>query len=109
MNTKRENKMKQKIVIEAGINKNVCPICDKSIHYPAGVYFRNGVEVHCKCVTIARTRRGKIAGIDYIKESVAKLTEIYCSTCGHIEAIKIEDLKNHIKCTFCGSYNINEA
>ena len=58
-------KIKQKTIDEAGINKNICPICDKVIHYPAGVYFRNGIEVHCQCIAIARARRGKIAGIDY--------------------------------------------
>jgi hypothetical protein len=55
---------KQKFIEVNGIRKAVCPICKEIISYPAGVYFRNGVEVHSDCVTIARLRRGKIEGID---------------------------------------------
>lgn len=47
-----------------GIRKSVCCICNEVINYPSGVYFRNGIEVHCDCVVIARMRRGKITGID---------------------------------------------
>jgi hypothetical protein len=67
MKIKKETKMKirQQITTEKGTTYNICPICNEKITYPEGVYFRNGVEVHCKCVTIARLRRGQIAGIDY--------------------------------------------
>ena len=47
-----------------GVSHNVCPICKKIIIYPVGVYFRNGIEVHNKCIAIARLRRGRITGID---------------------------------------------
>jgi hypothetical protein len=47
-----------------GVRKNICPICKEVIDYPFGVYFRNGVEVHNKCIAIARLRRGRITGID---------------------------------------------
>jgi len=58
-------KTKQEYKEVNGIRKAVCPICKEVIEYPGGVYFRNGVEVHIKCLTIARMRRGKVAGIDY--------------------------------------------
>ena len=48
-----------------GVRKSICPICKDIIDYPTGVYFRNGIEIHCNCLAIARLRRGKIAGIDY--------------------------------------------
>ena len=47
-----------------GVRYNVCPICKEAIHYPDGIYFRNGIEVHNKCIAIARLRRGRVAGID---------------------------------------------
>ena len=47
-----------------GVRHNVCPICKEIIIYPAGVYFRNGVEVHTNCLAIARLRRGRVAGIN---------------------------------------------
>ena len=58
-------KTRQKTITENGVERNICPICNKAVHYPEGVYFRNGKEVHCHCVNIARARRGKIEGIDY--------------------------------------------
>jgi hypothetical protein len=58
-------KIKQEHKEINGIIKAVCPVCNEVISYPEGVYFRNGVEVHSKCITIARLRRGKILGIDY--------------------------------------------
>ena len=59
-------KTKQKTLTENGTTYNICPICDKILRYPEGVYFRNGIEIHCQCINIARARRGKIAGIDYV-------------------------------------------
>ena len=57
-------KIKQKTLTGAyGIIYKCCPICNEII--TDGVYFRNGVEIHNKCLAIARARRGKIAGIDY--------------------------------------------
>ena len=47
-----------------GIRKAVCPICKEVIDYPFGVYFRNGIEIHTNCITIARLRQGRITGID---------------------------------------------
>jgi len=58
-------KVKQAYTEVNGISKALCPICNKAIEYPEGVYFRNGIQVHCACVVIARMRRDKIAGIDY--------------------------------------------
>jgi hypothetical protein len=57
-------KFKQEIKEINGIRKAICPICKEIIDYPFGVYFRNGVEVHTKCITIARLRRDQINGID---------------------------------------------
>jgi hypothetical protein len=56
---------KQKYIEVNRIRYNSCPICKKEIHYPEGVYFRNGIEVHTNCLAIARMRRGKIEGVDY--------------------------------------------
>ena len=58
------NKSRQEYKEINGIRKAVCPICREVIEYPAGIYFRNGIEVHNKCIAIARLRRGKILGID---------------------------------------------
>lgn len=57
-------KSRQKFIEVAGVSRAVCPICKEAISYPEGVYFRNGIEVHGRCITIARMTRGKIAGID---------------------------------------------
>ena len=57
-------KFKQEYKEINGISKRICPICKEIIDYPFGVYFRNGIEVHIRCITITRTRRGKILGID---------------------------------------------
>jgi len=59
------SKTRQEYKWENDIRKAICPICKETIDYPAGVYFRNGVEIHNKCLAIARLRRGKIVGIDY--------------------------------------------
>jgi hypothetical protein len=56
--------MQKFIVNDKGISRAVCPICGDVINYPEGVYFRNGVQIHNKCVAIARMRRGKVKGID---------------------------------------------
>jgi hypothetical protein len=58
------NKTRQEYREVNGTRKAICPICKEIIEYPAGVYFRGGIEVHINCVTIARMRRGKITGID---------------------------------------------
>jgi len=50
-------KITQKFEIINGINKNLCYLCNEIINYPDGVYFRNGVEVHSQCVTIARQKK----------------------------------------------------
>jgi len=59
----RKNRQEYKEI--NGISKAVCPICREVIDYPAGVYFRSGIEIHNNCIAIARLRRGKILGIDY--------------------------------------------
>lgn len=58
-------KTRQEYKEENGTRKAICPICKEVIDYPFGVYFRNGIEIHINCLTIARLRRGKILGIDY--------------------------------------------
>jgi hypothetical protein len=58
-------RIKQKILWAEGVGRKVCPVCNEVITYPDGVYFRNGIEVHTRCVAVARMRRGSIAGIDY--------------------------------------------
>jgi len=58
----KKNKQEYKEV--NGIRLAVCPLCKEVITYPDGVYFRNGIQIHSKCLSIARMRRGKIEGID---------------------------------------------
>lgn len=58
-------KIKQKFVTDnQGVMHRICLFCNEIIKYPDGVYFRNGIEVHNKCIAVARMRRGKIRGID---------------------------------------------
>jgi uncharacterized C2H2 Zn-finger protein len=47
----------QSIQTKDGINFNICPVCKTIIHYPDGVYFRNGIEVHCQCVKQIRKEK----------------------------------------------------
>lgn len=56
--------MKQLTREVKGIKKNVCAICNIEINYPEGVYFRNGIEIHNKCLAVARMRRGSVKNID---------------------------------------------
>ncbi len=37
-----------------GARYAVCPLCGQTVHYPEGIYLRDGREVHTKCVQIAR-------------------------------------------------------
>jgi hypothetical protein len=61
-----KNRIKQEIKEDnQGARHNVCPYCHEVILYPFGVYFRNGIEVHTKCINILRMNRGKIKGIDH--------------------------------------------
>lgn len=58
-------KIRQEYQEEKGIRRAVCPLCNQVIKYPEGVYFRRGIEIHSSCVSVARMRRGEIAGVDY--------------------------------------------
>jgi hypothetical protein len=58
------NKTRQEYREVNGIRKAICPLCNEIISYPDGLYFRNGIEVHNKCIAIARMRRGKILEVD---------------------------------------------
>ena len=58
-------KIRQEKIEVNGIGYNTCPICKEAVKYPEGVYFRNGVEVHTRCIAVARMRRGAVAGVDY--------------------------------------------
>ena len=64
---KREDKMKKNKQEYKEINEMrlaVCPLCKEVINYPDGIYLRSGKQIHSKCSSIARMRRGKIEGID---------------------------------------------
>jgi hypothetical protein len=59
-------KIKQDKIVLKEVSYNICPLCKDIIMYPEGIYFRNGIELHTRCVAVARMRRGSIQGIDKV-------------------------------------------
>jgi hypothetical protein len=43
-------KIKQEYREVNGIEKAICKYCGQVVIYPEGVYLRNGLQVHIKCI-----------------------------------------------------------